>query len=47
VWRWEEQTWLNDGTDAAAVAEEIAGYLVERASSRPDLEATIVVSDEG
>jgi len=43
----EQKTWLNDGTDVAALAEEVAVYLVHRVSGRSDLEATIRVSDEG
>jgi hypothetical protein len=41
----EENVWLNDSTDAAALAEEVADHI---ASSAGGLEATIAVdSDEG
>ena len=43
----EEKNWFNDSTDAAALAEEIAYYIATAGSTsgRPDLEATITVSD--
>ena len=45
----EEKSWFNDRTDAAALAEEIAQYIVTAGSTsgRADLEATITVSDGG
>jgi hypothetical protein len=43
----EERIWLNDSTDAAALAEEVADHIARSASGRPNLEATISVSDEG
>ena len=42
----EERIWFND-TDAAALAEEVADHIARSASGRPDLEATISVSDGG
>jgi hypothetical protein len=41
----EERLWLNDSTDAAALAEEVAEQIARSASERSDLEATIIVSD--
>ena len=43
----EERSWFNDSTDAAALAQEVAHHITRSASGRPDLEATISVSDEG
>jgi len=43
----EDKLWLNDSTDAAALAEEVAEQLARSASERSDLEATIIVSDGG
>lgn len=43
----EERIWFNDSTDAAALAEEVAEHIDRNASGRPDLEATITVSDGG
>jgi len=41
----EDKLWLNDGTDAAALAEEIAEQIALSTGERSDLEALIVVSD--
>ena len=43
----EERIWFNDSTDAAALAGEVADHIARSASGRPDLEATITVSDGG
>ena len=43
----EERIWFNDSTDAAELAEEVAEHIARSASGRPDLEATITVSDGG
>jgi hypothetical protein len=43
----EERIWFNDSTDAAALAEEVAEHISRSASVRPDLEATITISDDG
>ena len=42
----EERIWFNDSTDAAALAEEVADHIARSASGRPNLEATISVSEE-
>jgi hypothetical protein len=43
----EERVWFNDSTDAAALADEVAEHIARSASVRPDLEATITISDGG
>jgi hypothetical protein len=43
----EEKIWFNDGTDATALAEEVAHHIASSASGRSDLEAVITVSDGG
>jgi hypothetical protein len=39
----EEKSWLNESTDAAALAAEVADHIAHSASGRPDLEAIITV----
>jgi hypothetical protein len=41
----EDTIWLNDSTDARALAEEVAEQIARSANERSDLEATIVVSE--
>jgi len=41
----EERIWLNDGTDATVLAEEVAEQIAFSASGQSDLEALIIVSD--
>jgi hypothetical protein len=39
----EEKSWLNESTDAAALAAEVADHIAHSASGRHDLEAIITV----
>jgi hypothetical protein len=39
----EEKSWLNESTDAVALAAEVADHIARSASERPDLEAIITV----
>jgi len=41
----KEKIWLNDSTDATALAQKVAEQIAFSASGRSDLEALIIVSD--